>query len=105
MLVVDSTDDEVYRYSTTGGDLGSWDLNTSNGNPTGITYAGSEVLVVDSDDRRGVPLQHHRRRPGLVTPRSKTKATPQGIGFGDTQLFIVDNTGDRVFLYRRVISL
>ena len=46
--------------------VGSWALNSLNGDPTGITYTGSEVLVVDQSDRRGVPLQHHRRLPGLV---------------------------------------
>ena len=49
-LVVDQTDDNVYRYDSSGGLLSTFSLASSNGDTKGITTDGTTVWVIDSRD-------------------------------------------------------
>ena len=103
LFVLDSSDDKVYAYTTSGGRDADADfeLDNANGSPSGIVFANDRFLVVDEiDDKVYAYGRAGERDASSDFDLAFANGAPRGIAASDDRLYVVDYWDEKVYVYR-----
>ena len=103
-LVVDGRADSAFRYSTTGESTGQFEL-TGARRPRGVATTGSGNPLWVVDQNRRVYVYDTAAESLLGSWRAKGLFRPEGITTDGSDIWIVDDTKDRVLCYVGAASL
>ena len=98
-LVVDKSDDKVYRYELSGALTGSFALVSANNDAEGITTDGSSIWVVDKGDK--VVYEYDLLSGASLGSFNLTNANgdPKGITSDGITIWVVDKEDKVVYKY------
>ena len=102
--VVDSIDDKVYAYTTTGQRVANadFDLDGDNGHPEGIAHVDGKLYVVDIiDDKVYAYTATGIRDAGADFDLDPDNGESQGITHLDGRFYVVDWRDDKVYVYMK----
>ena len=100
--VVDSTDDKVYTYSSSGTSTSAqdFDLDSDNSAPRGITWDGTYYRVVDSaDDKVYTYTSSGTHTSAQDFDLDSANDIPEGMTWDGTYLRVLDRGDDKVYTY------
>jgi len=96
--IIDSTDDEVYKYTTAGVYQSSFDTSAQSGNGDGIATDGTYIWIIDSTDD-----EVHKYTTAGVYQSSFDTSAQSGDGHGittdGTYIWVIDYVDDEVYKY------
>ena len=100
--VVDTSDDKVYAYLSSGqrDPASDFDLSSRNYSPEGITYANDRFYVVDwVYDKVYAYLSSGQRDPASDFNLSSRNNLPRGITYANGRFYVVDISDDKVYVH------
>ena len=101
--VVDSSDDKVFDYTSSGqrDSPNDFDLDSDNGAPKGMAYANNRFYVVDSSDDKVYAYSSFRQRvPSADFDLDSDNGAPKGMTYANNRFYVVDSSDDKVYVYR-----
>ena len=102
LYVVDTSDEKVYAYDTSGRRLpaADFDLDPANRYPYGITFANGRLYVVDWLREKVYAYDTSGRRlPAADFDLVSGNTDPQGITFANGRFYVVDASDEKVYAY------
>ena len=104
LYIPDESSNKVFKYTSGGNLVGSFDLSSANGNPRGMAKFGSYVYVLDQDDKKVYRYPENGGKP--TESRYLTRkgnggnlSEPDGLAIIDNFLWLVDDGGKRINRY------
>ncbi|MXX63016.1 MAG: hypothetical protein F4112_15915 [Holophagales bacterium] len=91
---------KVVVGDTGGGTDSSFNLDSANGGPTGITYANGRFYVVDQGADKVFAYGSDWRRSSSDEFPLGSHTVPKGITYANGQFYVVDEANNRVYAYR-----